>query len=79
MDIVMVSIQLASSVQGLRRLLKSMSEAPGELKRLLDLLDQLELFAGPDLEPGWKTARRCKPREDVAADWPEGSNQYMRE
>ena len=44
MDAVVLSIRLASSVRGLQRFLKGIAEAPEELKRLLDLLEQLELI-----------------------------------
>jgi hypothetical protein len=39
-----LSIQLVESVQKIRRFLHHVSEAPKELQRLLDLLEQLELI-----------------------------------
>ncbi|PMD20159.1 hypothetical protein NA56DRAFT_186417 [Hyaloscypha hepaticicola] len=40
--VVSLALQLVSSVRDIRRFLHSMSEAPEELKRLMDLLEQLE-------------------------------------
>ena len=37
-------IQLVDSVRGIRRFLQKFSDAPKELKRLIDLLEQLELI-----------------------------------
>jgi N-terminal domain on NACHT_NTPase and P-loop NTPases len=42
--VVSLAIQLVESVREMRRFLRSVSEAPEELKRLLDLLEQLELI-----------------------------------
>ena len=44
MDVVPLAIQLVGSVRHMRRFLHSVSQAPGELKRLIDLLEQLELI-----------------------------------
>jgi hypothetical protein len=44
MDAVVLSIQLAGSVHRLRRFLNTITEGPNELKRLLELLEQLEFI-----------------------------------
>jgi hypothetical protein len=44
MDAVPLVIQLVGSVRELRRFLHSISEAPGESRRLIDLLEQLEFI-----------------------------------
>jgi hypothetical protein len=44
MAIVSLAIQLVGSVREIRRFLRSISQAPEELKRLIDLLEQLELI-----------------------------------
>jgi hypothetical protein len=44
MDAVPLVVQLVGSVRGLRQFLHSISEAPGESRRLIDLLDQLEFI-----------------------------------
>ncbi|KAE9365956.1 hypothetical protein N431DRAFT_385949 [Stipitochalara longipes BDJ] len=42
--VVSLAIQLVDSVREIRRFLRDVSEAPKELKRLIDLLEQLELI-----------------------------------
>ena len=42
--VVSLAIQLVDSVRQLQRFLRSVSEAPKELKRLINLLEQLELI-----------------------------------
>jgi hypothetical protein len=42
--VVSLAIQLVDSVREIRRFLRDVSEAPKELKRLMDLLEQLELI-----------------------------------
>jgi hypothetical protein len=44
MDAVPLVIRLAGSARELRRFLHSISEAPGESRRLIDLLEQLEFI-----------------------------------
>lgn len=42
--VVSLALQLVGSVRDIRRFLHGMSEAPEELKRLMDLLEQLEII-----------------------------------
>jgi hypothetical protein len=42
--VVSLTVQLVDSVREIRRFLRDVSEAPKELRRLIDLLDQLELI-----------------------------------
>jgi hypothetical protein len=42
--VVSLAIQLVGSVRDIRRFLRNVSEAPKELRRSIDLLDQLELI-----------------------------------
>ena len=42
--VVSLAIQLVDSVREIRRFLRNFSDAPKELKRLIDLLEQLELI-----------------------------------
>lgn len=44
--VVSLAIQLVDSVGRIRRFLRSVSDAPKELERLVDLLEQLELILG---------------------------------
>lgn len=44
MAVVSLAIQLVGSVREIRRFLRSVSEAPKELRRMIDLLEQLELI-----------------------------------
>lgn len=44
MAIISLAIQLADSVGGIQRLLRNVSEAPKELNRLIDLLEQLKVI-----------------------------------
>lgn len=41
-----LAVQLVGSVREIRRFLQSISDAPEELRRLIDLLEQLELILG---------------------------------
>jgi len=42
--VISLTIQLAGSVREIHRFLRSINEAPNELKRLIDLLEQLDLI-----------------------------------
>jgi hypothetical protein len=44
MAVVSLAIQLVGSVRDIRRFMRQLSDAPNELNRLIDLLEQLELI-----------------------------------
>jgi hypothetical protein len=73
-----LTIQLVESVRKIQRFLRHVSEAPRELQRLLDLLEQLELIlenigmimnkqqrhhGGPDVVTSvWKSMKMCESK-----------------
>lgn len=66
--VVSLAIQLIDSVHQIQRLLRTVSEAPKELKRLIDLLEQLELILENIRSFIGKQRRRNDDRETAVSD-----------